>query len=97
MRIISLSRSLARNDQHIRKDKIMSDTTYNGWKNWVTWNVALWLDNDEYLYKFRQDFVYYKDLANALEEFGTLTTPDGTSYKDEDLDTYALDELLAEK
>ncbi len=75
----------------------MSDTTYNGWKNWATWNVALWLDNDEYLYKFRRDFAYYKDLANALEELGTLTTPDGASYKDEDLDTYALDELLAEE
>jgi len=23
------------------------DTTYNGWKNYQTWGVKLWLDNDE--------------------------------------------------
>ena len=25
----------------------MSDTTYNGWKNYPTWCVNLWLDNDQ--------------------------------------------------
>ena len=24
----------------------MSDTGYNGWKNYETWLIALWLDND---------------------------------------------------
>ena len=32
------------------------DTSYNGWKNWETWCVNLWLDNDspatsDYLYE----------------------------------------------
>ena len=40
---------------------------YNGWKNWATWNVALWLANDEGLYKMARRFVHYKDLANELE------------------------------
>ena len=26
------------------------DTTYNGWSNYETWNVALWLDNEPSTY-----------------------------------------------
>jgi len=27
----------------------MSDISYNGWKNWATWNFMLWINNSEYL------------------------------------------------
>lgn len=75
----------------------MTDKTYHGWKNWDTWNVALWLGNDEGFYRIARRFVNYKDLANELEACGVTETPDGASFKDETLDTYALDELLMEE
>ncbi len=31
----------------------MSDKGYNGWKNYETWNVALWIDNDQGSYSTR--------------------------------------------
>ena len=33
------------------------NTTYNGWKNYATWNVALWLDNDESMYRYYTEAV----------------------------------------
>jgi len=29
----------------------MGDKRYNGWTNYETWNVALWMDNEEGSYK----------------------------------------------
>ena len=34
----------------------LTDTTYNGWTNYETWNVALWLGNDETMYNFARMF-----------------------------------------
>ena len=33
-----------------------TEDSYNGYANYETWNVALWINNDEGLYRVFQDF-----------------------------------------
>jgi gas vesicle protein len=33
-----------------------NETGYNGWKNYETWNIALWLDNDKSTYDLMREF-----------------------------------------
>ena len=33
----------------------MTHKDYNGWTNYETWNVKLWMDNDEYTYHYWQE------------------------------------------
>jgi uncharacterized protein (DUF433 family) len=39
-----------------------SDRGYNGWRNYETWAVALWLDNDEGSYR------YWREVAQVVWE-----------------------------
>lgn len=35
----------------------MTDETYNGWKNWETWNTNLWIANEEGWYNEAREIV----------------------------------------
>lgn len=74
---------------------------YNGWKNYETWNVALWIQNEEGLYEIAKRFRRrgYKDLVKTFEAFDgdwAFRTPDGVAWNDSGLDLDALDEMLGE-
>ena len=70
--------------------------TFNGWANWATWNVALWLQNDYVLYSVARRYDSYDHLIPRLEsEFGQMT-PDGARWMYPTIDTAALDEMLAD-
>jgi hypothetical protein len=50
--------------------------SYNGWKNWETWNVALWCDNEEGIYRDRMR--QKPRTAEECEAFAREWFPSGT-------------------
>ena len=69
---------------------------YNGWKNWQTWNVALWLDNDEGFHSMLRQAKTYGELRDNLRQLGILETPDHVSFNDSGLSLSELDNLVEE-
>jgi hypothetical protein len=59
------------------------DISYNGWENFETFNVALWIQNDEGLYHLADECGDYETLVNRLyEEYGVTETRDGVKFAD---------------
>jgi len=59
------------------------DISYNGWCNRETWNVALWINNDESLYHLAAECGDYETLVNRLyDEYGVRETKDGVKFAD---------------
>jgi hypothetical protein len=62
-----------------REDMKMTTERYNGWKNWETWNVALWVGNEEGLYRATRDEAQRKGFsAETAEEWAREIMPNGT-------------------
>jgi hypothetical protein len=56
------------------------DISYNGWCNYETWNVALWISNDENLYYLAREC---GDYETFVKEVGVgNSTPDGVKFAD---------------
>ncbi len=73
----------------------MTDTEYNGYANYETWNVALWIQNDEGLYNLAQEFSDYDQLVTVLyDEFGQKETPDGVKWNSKKINRIEMNELL---
>ena len=63
----------------------LADTRYNGWTNYETWNVALWIGNDAGLYELAMvagDYESFKDALEGCITDDTFETPDGVKWND---------------
>ena len=59
------------------------ENEHNGWKNHATWNIALWIQNDEGLHNFVKDFSDYATFRDTMRQMGNLETSDRVAYNDE--------------
>ena len=69
----------------------MTDETYNGWTNYETWNVNLWLANDEPMYRETLRYVqrgqpirdYVESVIAEHGRFGDLGRDDTMTLEEE--------------
>lgn len=73
------------------------EMTYNGYANYETWNVALWIQNDKSLYHAaKSDVTSYQQLVRLLYDCGSTETPDGVKWDDSKIDGLEINELIAD-
>lgn len=83
-----------------RMNTTTKNKTYNGWRNRQTWNVSLWIGNDEPLYQAACDFMRrYKGRApyqHFVESEGLADsrTPDNIAWLGAKLDLVQLNEMM---
>lgn len=73
------------------------DTTYNGYTNYETWNVALWIANDRLFYDLAGESSNYAQFLNHLDALDIVQTPDKVSFTDGDLNIDELNNLFWDK
>lgn len=73
-----------------------TDTSYNGWTNYETWNVALWIGNDEVLYNMARGCDSYQDFLNRYLADENAETPDGVMFNDVNVNHVEMDEMFEE-
>ena len=54
---------------------------YNGYPSWNQWNVSLWINNDEFLYRFVINAGSFRAAYNHfMTIYGGTKTPDGAIF-----------------
>ena len=68
---------------------------YNGWSDWTTWNVALWINNDQGFYNIAKDCKNYADFLYEMQAMiGSFATPDGADWGEANIEE--LNEVISE-
>ncbi len=74
---------------------------YNGWKNRETWNVALWIGNDEGLYHVAREAAMrnprspYADFVSFVAEISPKT-PDGVTWTSRKVSKREINRMMRE-
>ena len=73
----------------------MTNETYNGWANYQTWNVALWIQNEFEFYSVALACGDYAEFLSAMtvDECG-IATPDGVNWNDLAINHAEIDHMI---
>jgi len=75
----------------------ITDKGYNGWTNYETWNVSLWIQNDPGLYNIAKECGTWDCFQEVMiDDLNMKQTPDGVLYNDPALNGVELDEMIQE-
>ena len=78
----------------------MTTSTYNGWANYETWNVALRIQNDQILFSDALESAQYRtafhNLLACIEAYGSQMKPDGVRWTDGRIDEAAINQIIKE-
>ena len=82
----------------------MMSQTYNGWSNYETWNVSLWIQNNPFLYNTavvcaeykNNDETAYEKFIRSMHNVDKLTTADGVAWDDELINQDEINEMIKE-
>ena len=90
-------------------DNPQTATTFNGWANHATWNIALYIQNDWALYCLAREWVTDRrdsgydycdyDVFRHIIRFDScmpVSTPDGVRWDDSNIDVDEMNEMLWE-
>jgi hypothetical protein len=77
------------------------DGTYNGYANYQTWNVCLWISNDENLNGIAaqcESYAHFKILMREIFEKDSIRfeTPDGVAWSDSSVNLAEMQEYWDE-
>ena len=89
----------------IETTQMPATQTYNGWANYETWNVTLWINNNEFLYNTAYACVEYYDpsVETPYEKFircmmncDKVVTNDGVRWDHPKINHDEVNEMLIE-
>ena len=78
--------------------------TYNGWANYETWNAALWIQNDRFLYNTAKACVEFCETGDnpwaifqrCMDNCARTMTGDDVAWTDPAIDAAEMTEMMAE-
>lgn len=75
-----------------------TNSGYNGWKNYETWNVALYIQNDYRFYTVAKECKSYTEWLHKTRQYGIrgAATADGVPYLSHKISQREINEMIRE-